>query len=135
MLASIMGDDFAIYSGNDDQIVPLLSLGGIGVISVLSNIAPKQTHDIVATYLAGDVKKSAKLQLEAIDVIKSLFCEVNPIPVKTALNLMGMNAGPLRLPLTEMEETNVSRLKKSLIDYGIKVESNQVLKFNDLSKD
>ena len=135
MLASIMGDDFAIYSGNDDQIVPLLSLGGIGVISVLSNIAPKLTHDIVATYLAGDVKKSAKLQLEAIDVIKSLFCEVNPIPVKTALNLMGMNAGPLRLPLTEMEETNVSRLKKSLIDYGIKVESNQVLKFNDLSKD
>ena len=135
MLASIMDDDFAIYSGNDDQIVPILSLGGLGVISVLSNIAPKETHDIVATYLDGDVKKSAKLQLEAIDVIKSLFCEVNPIPVKTALNLMGMNAGPLRLPLTEMEETNVSRLKKSLLDYGIKVESNQVLKFNDLSKD
>ena len=135
MLASIMDDDFAIYSGNDDQIVPLLSLGGLGVISVLSNIAPKETHDIVATYLDGDVKKSAKLQLEAIDVIKSLFCEVNPIPVKTALNLMGMNAGPLRLPLTEMEESNVSRLKKSLVDYGIKVESNQVLKFNDLSKD
>jgi 4-hydroxy-tetrahydrodipicolinate synthase len=135
MLASIMDDDFSIYSGNDDQIVPILSLGGLGVISVLSNIAPKETHDIVATYLEGDVKKSAKLQLEAIDVIKSLFCEVNPIPVKTALNLMGMNAGPLRLPLTEMEETNVSRLKKSLLDYGIKVESNQVLKFNDLSKD
>ena len=135
MLASIMDDDFAIYSGNDDQIVPILSLGGLGGISVLSNIAPKETHDIVATYLEGDVKKSAKLQLEAIDVIKSLFCEVNPIPVKTALNLMGMNAGPLRLPLTEMEETNVSRLKKSLLDYGIKVESNQVLKFNDLSKD
>ena len=135
MLASIMDEDFAIYSGNDDQIVPILSLGGLGVISVLSNIAPKETHDIVATYLDGDVKKSAKLQLEAIDVIKSLFCEVNPIPVKTALNLMGMNAGPLRLPLTEMEETNVSRLKKSLLDYGIKVESNQVLKFNDLSKD
>ena len=135
MLASIMDEDFAIYSGKDDQIVPILSLGGLGVISVLSNIAPKETHDIVATYLEGDVKKSAKLQLEAIDVIKSLFCEVNPIPVKTALNLMGMNAGPLRLPLTEMEETNVSRLKKSLIDYGIKVESNQVLKFNDLSKD
>ncbi|MBP5623322.1 MAG: 4-hydroxy-tetrahydrodipicolinate synthase [Lachnospiraceae bacterium] len=135
MLASIMDEDFAIYSGNDDQIVPILSLGGLGVISVLSNIAPKETHDIVATYLEGDVKKSAKLQLEAIDVIKSLFCEVNPIPVKTALNLMGMNAGPLRLPLTEMEETNVSRLKKSLLDYGIKVESNQVLKFNDLSKD
>ena len=135
MLASIMDDDFAIYSGNDDQIVPILSLGGLGVISVLSNIAPKETHDIVATYLDGDVKKSAKLQLEAIDVIKSLFCEVNPIPVKTALNLMGMNAGPLRLPLTEMEESNVSRLKKSLVDYGIKVESNQVLKFNDLSKD
>ena len=135
MLASIMDEDFAIYSGNDDQIVPILSLGGLGVISVLSNVAPQKTHDIVASYLAGDVKKSCKLQLEAIDLIKSLFCEVNPIPVKTALDLMGMQAGPLRLPLTEMEPSNVERLKKSLENYGLKVASNSVIKFNDLTND
>lgn len=135
MLASIMPEDFAIYSGNDDQIVPILSLGGLGVISVLSNVAPKETHDIVASYLAGDVKKSAKMQLKAIDLIKSLFCEVNPIPVKTAMNLMGMNAGPLRLPLTEMEPANVERLKESLVNYGLKVSSRAVIKFNDLTKD
>ncbi len=135
LLASIMGDDFDIYSGNDDQIVPILSLGGVGVISVLSNIAPKNTHDIVAKYLEGDVKTSCKLQLEAIDLIKSLFCEVNPIPVKTALNLMGYEAGPLRLPLTEMEPSNVERLKKSLENYGLSVKSNQVIKFNDLTND
>ena len=119
----------------DDQIVPLLSLGGIGVISVLSNVAPKETHDIVASYLAGDVKTSTRLQLEAIDLIKSLFIEVNPIPVKTALNLMGMNAGPLRLPLTEMDGANVEKLKKSLADYGISVKCNQVICMNDLTKD
>ncbi len=134
-LASIMDKDFAIYSGNDDQIVPILSLGGLGVISVLSNVAPKETHDIVATYLAGDVKKSCELQLKAFDLIKSLFCEVNPIPVKAALNLMGMNAGPVRLPLTEMEASNKERLKKSLENYGIEVLCNEVIKFNDLSKD
>ena len=135
MLASIMDKDFSIYSGNDDQIVPILSLGGLGVISVLSNVAPKETHAIVQTFLDGDVKKSCKLQLKALDLIKSLFCEVNPIPVKTALNLMGYNAGPLRLPLTEMEAANAERLKKSLEDYGIKVSSNQVIKFNDLTND
>ena len=134
-LASIMDEDFAIYSGNDDQIVPILSLGGLGVISVLSNVAPRETHDIVASYLAGDVKKSAKLQLEAIDLIKSLFIEVNPIPVKTALNLMGMNAGPLRLPLTEMDGANEEKLKKSLTNYGISLKSNQVICANDLTKD
>ncbi|MBO7334383.1 MAG: 4-hydroxy-tetrahydrodipicolinate synthase [Lachnospiraceae bacterium] len=134
-LASIMDEDFSIYSGNDDQIVPILSLGGLGVISVLSNIAPKQTHDIVAAYLDGDIRTSCKLQLEAIDIIKSLFCEVNPIPVKTALNLMGMEAGPLRLPLTEMEASNIERLKNSLVNYGIEVAHNQVIKFNDLTKD
>ena len=130
-----MDKDFAIYSGNDDQIVPLLSLGGLGVISVLSNVAPRQTHDIVAKYLEGDVKESCRLQLEALDLIGSLFCEVNPIPVKTALNLMGMNAGPLRLPLTEMDDSNVARLKKSLADYGLKVAEGAVIKFNDLTKD
>lgn len=134
-LASIMDESFAIYSGNDDQIVPICSLGGLGVISVLSNVAPKQTHDIVATYLAGDVKTSCKLQLEAIDLIKSLFCEVNPIPVKTALNFMGMEAGPLRLPLTEMEGANADRLKASLEKYGLSVVEHSVIKFNDLKND
>ncbi len=135
LLASIMGEDFTIYSGNDDQIVPILSLGGKGVISVLSNVAPRQTHDIVAKYLEGDVKTSCRLQLEAIDLIKSLFCEVNPIPVKAALNLMGMEAGPLRLPLTEIDGANEERLKNSLINYGIKLHDGAVIKFNDLTND
>lgn len=108
-----------IYSGNDDQIVPILSLGGKGVISVLSNVAPKQTHDIVAKYMAGDVAGSLKLQLEAFDVIKALFCEVNPIPVKAALNMQGKNAGPLRRPLTEMEPEHKEKLRKAMEAYGI----------------
>ena len=106
--------DLDVYSGNDDQIVPIMSLGGIGVISVLSNIAPKQTHDICEYMLNGNYKKAAELQLAYLDLIGSLFCEVNPIPVKTALNLMGMDVGPLRLPLCEMSEVNLSRLEKSL---------------------
>ena len=89
------------------------------MISVLSNVAPKQTHDIAASYLEGDVKKSCRLQLEAIELIDALFCEVNPIPVKTALNLMGKEVGPLRGPLCEMEEKNVERLKKAMENYGI----------------
>ncbi len=89
------------------------------MISVLSNVAPRQTHDIVAAYLAGDVEKSCRLQLQAIDLIGALFCEVNPIPVKTALNLMGKGAGPLRGPLCEMEEANAERLKKAMKAYGI----------------
>ena len=108
-----------IYSGNDDQIVPIMSLGGKGVISVLSNIAPKQTHDICAKYLAGDVQGSMQMQLDAIELIDALFCEVNPIPVKKALNLMGMGAGTLRLPLTDMEEANAAKLEKAMKDYGI----------------
>lgn len=108
-----------LYSGNDDQIVPLLSLGGKGVISVLSNIAPQKTHEICRTYLDGDVKKSRELQLQAIPLINALFCEVNPIPVKAALNLMGKEAGPMRLPLTEMELKNQERLAKAMKDYGI----------------
>ena len=90
-----------LYSGNDDQVVPLLSLGGLGVISVLSNIAPRQTHDIVMEFLEGDYKKAAKLQLDAIPLINALFCEVNPIPVKTAMNMLGWEAGPLRAPLCQ----------------------------------
>lgn len=108
-----------LYSGNDDQIVPLLSLGGKGVISVLSNVAPQQTHDICESYFKGDVKKSAQMQLEAIPLINALFCEVNPIPVKAAMNLMGKEVGPLRLPLTEMEPKNQERLAKAMKDYGI----------------
>lgn len=108
-----------LYSGNDDQIVPIMSLGGIGVISVLSNIAPKETHDICAKYLEGDVTGSMKEQLRAIPVCDALFCEVNPIPVKKALNLMGKEAGPLRMPLTEMEDANAARLEKAMKEYGI----------------
>lgn len=108
-----------LYSGNDDQIVPVMSLGGIGVISVLSNIAPRQTHDICAKYLAGDVTDSMQEQLRAIPVCDALFCEVNPIPVKKALNLMGMEVGPLRMPLTEMEDANAAKLEKAMREYGV----------------
>lgn len=108
-----------IYSGNDDQIVPILSLGGIGVISVLSNVAPKETHEICAKYFAGDVKGSMELQLKALDLCDALFCEVNPIPVKKALNLMGMEAGSLRLPLTDMEEANAAKLEKAMREFGV----------------
>ncbi len=108
-----------LYSGNDDQIVPLLSLGGKGVISVLSNVAPAQTHEICASFFQGDVKKSCQMQLDAIPLINALFCEVNPIPVKAALNLMGKEVGPMRLPLTEMEPQNQERLAKAMKEYGI----------------
>lgn len=108
-----------VYSGNDDQIVPILSLGGKGVISVLSNVAPRQTHEICAKFFAGDVSGSAREQLRAIPLCDALFCEVNPIPVKKALNLMGMEAGSLRMPLTEMEEANAQKLEKAMKDYGI----------------
>lgn len=118
-LASLAKGRIDIYSGNDDQIVPLLSLGGKGVISVLSNVAPRQTHDIVAEYLAGNVEKSCQLQLDAIEVVEALFCEVNPIPVKAAMNLQGKNVGTLRMPLTDMEEKNVERLATAMRKYGI----------------
>jgi 4-hydroxy-tetrahydrodipicolinate synthase len=108
-----------IYSGNDDQIVPIMALGGVGVISVLSNVAPRQTHEICQKFLDGDVEGSRKMQLEALDLCGALFCEVNPIPVKKALNLMGMEVGPLRMPLSEMEEANAARLEKAMKEYGI----------------
>ena len=108
-----------IYSGEDGQIVPIMSLGGLGVISVLSNIAPAQTHEMCQKFLDGDVKGSCKMQLEALNLIDALFCEVNPIPVKKALNLMGMNAGTLRMPLSEMEPANVEKLEKAMKVYGI----------------
>lgn len=118
-LAAKGRDKVDIYSGNDDQIVPILSLGGKGVISVLSNVAPRQTHDICAKYFAGDVEGSLQLQLDAMELYEALFCEVNPIPVKKALNLMGMEAGTLRLPLTEMEEDNTEKLKKAMQGFGL----------------
>lgn len=118
-LAALSKGCVDIYSGNDDQIVPILSLGGVGVISVLSNIAPRQTHEICQKYFDGDVEGSLKMQLDAFELCKDLFIEVNPIPVKKALNLMGMKAGALRMPLTEMEEANAVKLEKAMRDYGI----------------
>ena len=116
---SICGDEIELYSGNDDQIVPLLSLGGLGVISVLSNVAPKETHDICAKYFAGDVKGSLELQLKAIPLIEQLFCEVNPIPVKKAVSLMGYEVGGLRMPLTEISKANEERLAQAMKEFGI----------------
>ena len=110
-----------LYSGNDDQIVPLLSLGGKGVISVLSNVAPKETHDICAKFFAGDVKGACELQLKAIPLIEQLFCEVNPIPVKKAVNLMGMDCGGLRMPLTEISPEHEKSLAQAMKDFGIKL--------------
>lgn len=118
-LAALSHGCVDIYSGNDDQIVPIMSLGGVGVISVLSNIAPRQTHEICQKYMDGDVEGSCKMQLDALALCDALFCEVNPIPVKKALNLMGMEAGALRMPLSEMEDGNVARLEKAMKDYGI----------------
>ncbi len=108
-----------LYSGNDDQIVPVMSLGGLGVISVLSNVAPKETHDICAKYLAGDVKGSLELQMKYLDLCKALFCEVNPIPVKKAVELMGMCNGLVRRPLTEMEPDNALKLAAEMKKVGI----------------
>ena len=110
-----------LYSGNDDQIVPILSLGGKGVISVLSNVAPKETHDIVALFLEGKIKESRELQLKALPLVHALFSEVNPIPVKAALNLMGKEVGPLRLPLTEMEAAHQEVLVEEMKKFGIKL--------------
>lgn len=118
-LMSLAKGTVDVYSGNDDQIVPVLSLGGKGVISVLSNILPKETHDMVASYLDGDVAKSCEMQLKYFDLVKALFCEVNPIPVKKALNLMGMEVGSLRLPLTEMEDANAKRLEEEMRKTGV----------------
>lgn len=120
-LMSLADGCLELYSGNDDQVLPILSLGGQGVISVLANVAPKETHDMVMKYLEGDTAAATKIQLDAIPLCNALFCEVNPIPVKTALNLMGMNVGPLRMPLTEMEAPNKERLANAMKDFGIKL--------------
>lgn len=108
-----------LYSGDDDQIVPLMSIGGLGVISVLSNIAPKQTHEICQKCLDGDFAAARELQFKAFPLVKALFSEVNPIPVKSALKMIGFEAGPLRLPLTEMETENQAKLKEEMKKYGL----------------
>ena len=118
-LAKLSKGILDIYSGNDDQIIPILSLGGVGVISVLSNVAPKETHDIVMEYLEGDRERALDIQLRYIDLINALFCEVNPIPVKGAMNIMGYNVGKLRLPLTELEESHKEYVKASLGEVGL----------------
>ena len=118
-LMALAGSKIDLYSGNDDQVVPLLSLGGKGVISVVSNVAPKQMHDICQKFFDGDVEGSMREQLRVIELFDALFCEVNPIPVKTALNLMGKNVGPLHMPLSEMEPKNVEILKTALQNYGL----------------
>ncbi|ASW44197.1 4-hydroxy-tetrahydrodipicolinate synthase [Clostridium isatidis] len=121
-IARLCSDNFYIYSGNDDQIVAVLSLGGCGVISVAANILPKEIHDLVFSFLEGKVNEARKLQLRMNSLINSLFIEVNPIPIKTAMNLIGMDAGELRLPLVEMEEKNKSILIKNLLDMGFRIE-------------
>lgn len=118
-IARLCGEDFYIYSGNDDMTVPLLSLGGRGVISVVANILPQDTHNLVMEFLNGNVKEARKLQLRMNGLINSLFIETNPIPVKTAMNLMGMNVGQLRLPLTNMSEDNAKILTDFMKEYGI----------------
>ena len=110
-----------LYSGDDDQIVPIMSVGGLGVISVLSNVAPRQTHEICKKCLDGDYAAARELQFKAYPLVKALFSEVNPIPVKAALNMIGFEAGPLRLPLTEMEDANKAHLREEMIRYGLEV--------------
>ena len=117
-LMSLCGDSIDLYSGNDDQIIPIMSLGGIGVISVLSNVAPTKTHDICQAFFDGDVQLAAKRQLDAIPLCNALFCEVNPIPVKKALELQGRDRGVLRRPLAEMESANADKLKAAMEEYG-----------------
>ena len=118
-LRAAVGDDLVIYSGNDDQIVPILSLGGQGVISVLSNVAPQETHDMCQAFFDGDTKKAEQMQVEYADLIDALFCEVNPIPVKVAMRKLGYAAGPLRMPLCEMEPQHEQQLEASLRRHGL----------------
>lgn len=113
------GDDLAVYSGNDDQTVPILSLGGIGVISVTSNIMPRQMHDICNLFFDGKVKESAQLQLKLLPLMNSLFIDVNPIPIKEAMNILGLNVGECRLPLCKMEDAKIDKLKFALKQQGL----------------
>ncbi len=128
--AALCKDELAIYSGNDDQIVPILSLGGIGVISVLANLLPCETHEICSLFFAGQHQKSLALQLRLLELIRALFCDVNPIPVKEALNMIGVSAGPCRLPLTELSESNRAMLRRALSHIGLLNESHDLMYYN-----
>ena len=118
-IINLCGSDFTVYSGEDGLVVPLMSLGGKGVISVMANIIPGDTHDMAAKYLAGDIEEARKLQLKTVELVKALFIEVSPIPVKEAMNLMGMNVGKCRMPLVDMADTNKQVLVKALQNYGL----------------
>ena len=118
-VVNLCGPDFTVYTGDDNVIMPTLSLGGKGVISVMGNIIPRDTHDIVMNFLQGDINGAIKLQLQALNLIKALFCEVNPIPVKAAANLMGLRGGICRMPLTEISEKNLEYLRKEMQAYGL----------------
>ena len=120
-IANLCKDNLAIYSGNDDQVLPILSLGGLGVISVLSNIVPKDVHNMTKYYFNGDTKKATEIQLNTLKLTNALFSEVNPIPVKAACNMIGFNAGIPRLPLIEMSETGKENLRKEMLNYGLKI--------------
>lgn len=118
-ISNLCGDNLNIYSGNDDQITPILAVGGIGVISVLSNVAPEYTHNIVENFLNGKVKDAINAQIKAVPLVNALFCEVNPIPVKAALNMIGYNVGVPRLPLIEMSDNGKEKLKSELFTFGL----------------
>ena len=118
-IANLCGNDLNIYSGNDDQITPILAVGGIGVISVLSNVAPKYTHDLIENFQNGNVSEAAKMQLKALPLVNALFCEVNPIPAKAALNMIGYDMGTPRLPLIEMSDSGKDTLRNALVDFGL----------------
>ncbi|WP_297132025.1 4-hydroxy-tetrahydrodipicolinate synthase [Terrisporobacter sp.] len=128
-ICRLVPEGFAVYSGNDDSILPLLSVGGAGVISVLANVCPKETHDLVTKFLEGDIEVSRKLQLGMKALIDALFIEVNPVPVKTAMNLLGFEVGELRLPLAEMQENNIEVLKQELINWGFELKGSTSLEF------
>lgn len=113
-IARLVGDDFCLFSGNDDMIVPVMSLGGCGVISVLANVCPRQTHELVAAFAAGDVARARAMQLRYLDLVAALFCEVNPIPVKEAMNQLGMGVGGYRLPLCEISPAGRERVRRAL---------------------
>lgn len=118
-IINLCGDDFTVYSGNDDLTVPMLSLGGKGVISVMANIIPKDTHNMVVSFLEGNIEEARRLQLKYVDLIKALFMDVSPMPLKAAMNLMGMNVGKCRMPLVDLDEEKLSKMKNVLTKYNL----------------